>query len=322
MSAVESPVKVILNPYSGRGRAGRQREALCRALAQAGLAFDLEETRGPGHAIELARAAREMGYTTVVAAGGDGTVSEVMNGLAQAAGPDQVVGRLGLMPMGSANDFAAMVGCPRRLDQVARQIAAGRSRRVDLGFATYAPQGGETRQRYFDNNLGIGLEARVTLESYQIRWLSGTPLYVVAALRALHRYAGSRLELAWERPDGQVETRARATLMVTVGNTRRTGGGFYLTPDAVVDDGLLDVGIADAIPAWQVLTLLPLALFGRHTGHPAVTMIRCRRISVAGADGFPLHLDGEVVSDQAIRVDVTIQPGRLEVVGVGGHGPE
>src|SRR6476661_8319253 len=97
-------VKVILNPYSGRGGGAKAKPRICQALEQAGVHFDLAETNGVGHGIELARQARLDGYATVVAVGGDGTVSEVMNGLAQATPPGELVGKLGLLPLGTGND--------------------------------------------------------------------------------------------------------------------------------------------------------------------------------------------------------------------------
>ena len=106
-------VKVILNPYSGRGAAARGKEQMRAALARAGVVYDLVETTGVGHAVELAKQARHEGYTLLVAAGGDGTASEVMNGLAQVTPSDEVVGKLAIFPMGSGNDVAEMVGYPR-----------------------------------------------------------------------------------------------------------------------------------------------------------------------------------------------------------------
>jgi YegS/Rv2252/BmrU family lipid kinase len=308
-----SGVKIILNPYSGRGGGARMRPLLQQALARAGVEFDIAETQGVGHGIELARQARLQGYTTVVAAGGDGTFSEVMNGLAQAATPSDTVGRLALIPIGSGNDLADMLNYPRDLDAIAQVIAAGRTRCIDLGHATIR-SGTVVQERYFDNNMGVGFEARVTLESYKIKRMSGTPLYVVAALRALRHYTASRVELTLETEQGETQRKAQAVLLVTIGNSRRTGGGFYLTPDALMDDGLLDVGIADAVSRWRVLTLLPKALQGTHVSDPAFTLVRCRKIHISCRDTLPVQLDGEVAASNAEELAIEIQPQRLEIV--------
>ena len=306
-------VKVILNPYSGRGTGARAQPRLCEAFAQAGIDFDLAETSGVGHGIELARQARIDGYTTVVAVGGDGTVSEVMNGLALATANEVSVGKLGIIPLGTGNDFAAMVGCARKIEPAVQAIVLGKTRRIDLGQATIHT-GSNRIHRYFDNNLGVGFEAWVTLESYKIKRLSGVLLYLVAALRALHSYRPPHMDIQWETLAGETNRRAQKTLLVSVGNSRRTGGGFYLTPDARMDDGLLDLGIADAIPPLQVLFLLPKALFGKHTSDQAITLSRCRQLQIDCPEGMPVHLDGEVITAKANRVEINIQAGRLEVI--------
>lgn len=325
------PVKVILNPYAGRGRAGKAVDRVADAMQCAGLAFDIAVTTGRGHAIELARQARLDGFTVVAAAGGDGTVNEVLNGLAQAAPASDPVGKLALLPLGSGNDFADMVGCPRDLDQAAAIIAAGFVRQLDIGRASIravvpddspgldsATQSSATPEstlvRYFGNNMGVGLEAQVTLESYKIRRLQGTALYVAAALRALQNYCSPHMEIRCHSTDGTLWQRAEPTVLVTIGNSRRTGGGFYLTPHALMDDGLFDVGIAANMSTVRLLTLLPRALMGRHTGDPNITMLRSRRIQISCPEGLPVQLDGEVIAEQAGEIDVVIQPGRLQLL--------
>ncbi|NJN82202.1 MAG: diacylglycerol kinase family lipid kinase, partial [Caldilineaceae bacterium] len=101
---------------------------------------------------------------------------------------------------------------------------------------------------------------------------------------------------------------------VTVGNSPRTGGGFYLTPDALLDDGLLDIGILDNVSRWRILGLLPKALKGAHTNDPAVVMLRTRQLTLRSQEQMPVQLDGEVVTRNADSVEIELQPGRLEVV--------
>lgn len=306
-------VKVILNPYAGRGAGGRAKAHLTAALAQAAVTFDLAETTGVGHAVELARQARLAGYTTVVAVGGDGTISEVVNGLAQATPAGQVVGKLGILPLGTGNDFADIVGCSRDLATAARTLAAGQTRLVDLGH-TLIEHNGQKVERYFDNNMGVGFEAWVTLESYKIKRLRGALLYVVAALRALRSCPAPHITATWELADGTPGHYSDHALMISIGNSCRTGGGFYLTPDARLDDGLLDVGIAAAVSRWRILRLLPKALKGAHTTDPVITMLRCRSLQLACQAELPVQVDGEVIVRNADRVEITIQPGRLAVI--------
>lgn len=305
-------VYVIMNPTAGRGRTASTRTEIRRALEETGLDCEFAETSARGHAIELAAAARQAGFDVVAAAGGDGTTSEVMNGLYRAAAPGQPVGPLAVFPSGSGNDFIEMLGGPTSPAAVARSIVAQHTVTIDLGIADYRADGVTTR-RIFDNNLGLGFEAQVTLESYKLRRLRGTLLYVVAALRALRSYAAPRLSLSWCSAEGDTETRQLDALMVSVGNSARTGGGFYLTPAARMDDGLLDIAIAQSLSRWRILNLLPKALAGKHTTDPAVEMATCRQIRIECQSRVPMHLDGEVVTSALEWVDIRIDPQRLQV---------
>lgn len=292
---------------------------MAHAFARAGLQATILVTDGPGHATTLAEAARREGYAVVVAAGGDGTVSEVVNGLARRPPghplPDSrdPAATLGILPTGSGNDFAQVLGIPRNLERAVEIIARGQVRRLDLGVAELLTAQGFDR-RTFNNNLGIGLEAAVTLESYRIRRLQGLPLYLWAAVRTLQRYRAPSMAVTVHDDGGGVWRRTAPTLMVTVGNTRRAGGGFHLTPHAEPDDGYLDVGVAAALPAWRVALLLPRALWGGHANSPAVTMLRCARLAVAGPDGFPVQLDGEVVEHPATAVEISLRRRALVVL--------
>lgn len=293
-------VAIIFNPYAGRGRAQSRILAVQNALEAAGLSFDLLLTEGRGHAIELARQARQAGHPLVVAAGGDGTVNEVVNGLAQAAG-EGPVGPLGILPVGSANDFAESMGIDTDLHRAAQRLVRGYTRPADLG---------RVNDRYFDNNVGIGFEALVDIEAHKIKRLQGMPLYLIAVFRALVRFPFPVVDLEWD--EGRM-TRKRI-LLISVGNGWRVGGGFLITPDAQPDDGVLDLCIADALPRWQILRLLPKVMRGTHRDEPAVYLTRSTRLLIESADPLPAHADGEILWEDAHRIEITVEPGRLQVV--------
>ncbi len=295
-------IKVIVNPTAGRGRGRGVILPIERGLSELGVPFSLDVTSRPGEAVHLARQARDAGFATVVAAGGDGTVHEVVNGLAQAADAAGVdaVGRLAVLPIGSGNDMAAMSGVPLQLKDALQRLANPRTRRIDLG---------RINDRYFDNSIGAGFEAQVTVESHKIRRLRGVMIYLVAVFRALGSYPAPPMRVQWD--DGEVHKRI---LMVSVGNSRRAGGGFYVTPDAIQDDGLLDLGIADALPTWRILGLLPRVMRGTHKNDPAIYLTRSTRIVVECLHPLPVHADGEVIYTDARRLEISVQPRRLEVV--------
>lgn len=321
-----SSMLVIFNPNANHAGARRSRAHIQQAMTAAGLDPTVVETEGAGHATELARRAREDGVEMIVAAGGDGTVNEVVNGLAQAAdaaagapggAPEgEVAGTLGILPIGSANDFAAALGQPMKLSPVVQMLAQGRTRRIDLGRVTLTA-GGDSVERYFANNVGFGLEASVTVESTKIGWLNGVLLYGLAALRALAKYEPAPARVTWRTESGTEEHFDDETLLISVGNSPRVGGGFYLTPHAQMDDGLLDIGIARGISRWRTLGLLPKALNGSHLSDPAFSIVRSRCVHIACDAGQPVHADGEVLSEQAQRLSIELQPQRLQVVCAG-----
>jgi diacylglycerol kinase (ATP) len=287
---------VILNPKAGKHRAARRLEAVRRAW---GGRAEFWATEAPGHAEELAEKAVRAGFRVVAAAGGDGTVHEVVNGILRAGDPDV---RFAVIPVGSANDYAHALG----LDNGYRPPAP--LERVDVGVVS-KPSG---RRRYFVCCLGLGLNGMVTLESRAIRRLQGVALYGLATVRALwYRYAVPRMELT---ADG--ETWAGPTLMLSLMVGRREGG-FVMAPEARLDDGLFDYMHAGALSRWEVLKFLPrVALSGPPTDHPKVKLGRCRKMELKSEAPLVIHIDGEFFckpADGVTEVTVEMLPGALRV---------
>jgi YegS/Rv2252/BmrU family lipid kinase len=283
----------IVNPTSGRGRGRRVAERLPKLLAERGMAGDVVQTSGPGEAVSLAKAAARPGGR-IFAVGGDGTVHEVVNGLAGTGAT------FGLVPVGSGNDFARALGIPATIEGALEIIGRGRTARIDLG---------RFDDRWFANSVGVGFEAQVTIESRSIRRLRGFAIYVAALAKAMLRLRCPDLRIRTD--DATFEGRR---LLVSVGNGPRVGGGFLLTPDARLDDGWLDVCIAEAMGRLSVLRILPGSLDGTHVRHAEITMTRTRRLVIESSEGFPFHADGEVVDACRRRLEISIVPGALEVI--------
>ena len=283
---------VIFNPAAGRRRARRRLEQI---RAEWGAHVEFQPTEHAGHAVELAEQAAREGIPVVAAAGGDGTVHEVVNGLMRAGRPDV---RFALIPVGSANDFAYSL----------RHTAD--PQRIDVGRVR-APGG---RERYFACNVGMGLGGAVTWESRRIHHLQGVALYGLATLRALRQhFRHTWLDLqfdddpVWRTP----------TLLFSVLNGKREGG-FELAPRAELADGRLDFLHAGALSRWQVLCLLPrLALFGAPAEYPGVRQGRCRHVRLHSEEPLRVHTDGEFFCrpEQDVRaLEVELLPGRLRVL--------
>ncbi len=291
---------IVFNPQAGRGRGYKRAEEVRQALQAAGIEYESVVSEARGQAIELARRAALAGWKLIVAAGGDGTVNEVVNGL-MLAEAEGAASRLGVLPIGSGNDFAASLGIPLNLREAAKRLARAQVRRIDLGCIN---------GRYFDNNAGLGFEAMINVEAHRITWLRGQPQYLLAVFRAMASYPLPVVDIT--KDDGH--RLAKQILMISVGNSRRNGGGFLVNPDAVPDDGLLDLCIVDAISRPQILRLLPKAMTGSHRGEPAVELTRSTHLIVESADPLPVHADGEILWNDAHRVEITVEPGRLEVI--------
>lgn len=307
-------VMIILNPYAGRGHGGSVSAEIQEAFRRGNVSFELAETNAQDEATALAKQARQEGFEMIAAAGGDGTINEVVNGIAEATPEDETVGGLAVLPVGSGNDFADMVGAARSFDAAVNAIREGKSRRVDLGLVE-AQDSERTYRRFFDNNLGVGFEAQVTVESRQIKRLRGFAIYVWAALRALRAYDQPHFELGWTDGDGATHTESKPMLLISIGNSQRTGGAFYLTPDAEMDDGLLDMAFADAQSKIGILNLMPRAM--TRTGlysQKSVYFSRLRSICISSEKPVPVHTDGEVLSQGIEKLSITVQPGRLQVI--------
>jgi diacylglycerol kinase (ATP) len=288
---------VIFNPHSGRGRATRRLAKLQHEWADQAVFWPTDQ---PGHAEELAGKAAAGGFRVVIAAGGDGTVHEVANGLLSAGRPEVA---FGVVPIGSANDYANSLGID---EGVAPALA---QRKVDVGVVR--DQSG--RQRYFVCCLGVGFNGMVTLESRKIKRLQGIALYGLATLRALWNHHGCP---AMEITVDDLPPATSPTLMLTVLLGRREGG-FVMAPDAQLDDGLFDYIHAGDLSRWEVLKLLPrLALAGPPRDDPKIRLGRCRQITLRSPKALAIHVDGEFFArpeDDVREIRIEIQPAALSV---------
>lgn len=307
---------VILNPMSDHGRTGRL-QAQVAAWADEYGGCDLWLTERPGHATELARHALDKGFELVIAAGGDGTMHEVINGLVlsgSAAGPAAGTAAvpLGIIPLGSGNDYPHGLDLAEDPHKAFRRIFDGRRRVVDL--ALYEDERG--RSELAINGVGIGFDAIVSIQTRTITRIHGFAMYMLAVIRTLaFYYQTPNLRVSFD--DEMVEQK---TLMLPIGVGPRIGGGFLLTPDADMTDGLLDSCMVNPIGRPTLLRLLPEAMKGTHTDSPHVTMRRSRRIEVVSDMALPIHADGEIFAypeDNVRRLSVTSVPAALTVWGAG-----
>ena len=290
--------KVILNPYSGRWSALKRKDEATAALREAGIEFELALTEGPQHGIELAEQAARAGFSPIISAGGDGATGEVVNGLHRAA-PDGVLGPLGVLPLGTANDLVVNLGLPRDLREAARVIAAGHTRRIDLG---------KVNDWVFDNNSAVGLEPVVSIYNVRMTRLRGVIRYLVAALRAIAQKPEWTMRLEWD--DGSYEGPAS---LVSVGNCPLTGGVFRMAPAADPADGKLTFIYGFAPTRRKMLALLPKTMSGEHVNDPAIHQHHTRRLVIHTDPSSPLQVDGEVRAEALSDFTYVVLPARLDI---------
>lgn len=300
-------VKVILNPYANRWRAGGRLAEVQAALTAVSLTADIHATTSPGEGAVVARQAAAE-YDAVIAAGGDGTINEVINGLIQAAAEGQTV-PFGVLPIGTANDLSDTIPLPRDLSQAAQIVVAGHTRAIDA-VQVHVQTADRHFIHYFVNNCAIGMEPLVTLENTKIKRLSGNARYFVALVRALLKLRAWQMDIHFD----ETATFSGPAILLSVCNGPRTGGIFQMAPGAQFDDGYFDYVFAPGMPKRTVLALLPRLFKGTHIQHPQVQHGRAYRLTITCQPGTPMHADGELIADAATKIEYEILPGKIRLL--------
>ncbi len=261
-------------------------------------------TSAPGDAERFARERSMEADRVVVAIGGDGTVHEVARGL--------VGGRaaMAVLPQGSGNDFARMIRSPLGIEQALAWWSAAAPRGCDVGQVRLQTRSGRLVESHFINSLGIGFEADVAARAGRARVFRGFSRYLIAALIHLTRFRAPHMSLRWNDQHW-----SGPQFLIALGNGRSAGGGFLLTPEAEIDDGLLDLCRADDLPLHRLLRILPSVMRGTHARFDGVHSDRLARISIDCPEGCGLHADGEGLASDAIRIEVSLLPGALRLLG-------
>lgn len=295
------PANVILNPYSNRWNAGRRRGELEGALRKAGIDYKLSISERPGHIQELARQATLEGFSPILVAGGDGSIGEAINGLVQANGKGQLP-PIGVLPMGSANDFAYNLKIPSDLGQAVQSAVSTRIQPVDLG---------QVNNRFFINNSGVGLEPYITLIQERIPWINGIPRYLIAAVRGIMDKPAWKARMVWD--GGEYEG---PISLVTIGNGPRSGG-FYLSPHADPCDAKLSVVFGYRESRLSMLALLPKAFNpgpGSYVEAPGIQELDITHLEIRLNRPSPAHTDGEIFSKDILELEYSIHPGRVQLL--------
>jgi len=296
--------KVILNPYSNRWNSNKRWSEAEAALIKEKIPFDLAISEKPRHIIELTREAVEQGYSPIIAAGGDGTIGEVVNGMAKASkSKDDQFGPLGILPLGSANDLVDNLGLPKDLGKAAKVIAAGKTRKMDIG---------SVNGFYFANNSAIGLEPYITLKQEKIKSIKGIMRYLIAAVQGIWDNPQWNATIEWD--DGKYQG---PILLVSVGNAPRTGGVFFMAPHADPFDGKLTFVHGYRKTRGQIFKLLPKTMKpdkGSFVEMEGIEEMNATWVKIRVDKPTPAHTDGEIFSTELKEFDYKILPKKLEII--------
>jgi diacylglycerol kinase (ATP) len=300
---------IIVNPTSGGGRARRVSENILVGMERRGVNATMVATTVPRDAMRLGLEAARSGVDLVVAAGGDGTVHETANGLlrALAEGVDGPV--LGVLPLGSGNDFAKLVGPLDDLDRSMDILVEGEPRRFDAARASWVGA-----EHWFINAAGTGIDVEVVRQILRKRGRATATVarYLSAVLRALVRYRAIPLRITM---DGQVME--REVMIIAAANGRCIGGGFWICPNAEPEDGQFDICMVNRVSFAGALRALPLIMRGKHEKHPKVEMYRAKQVVIEamGPDALYFQMDGELHEPPDARaLTLRILPGALPVM--------
>ncbi len=300
--------KIIANPTAGGGAGERAIPQIERLLTKHSLDFDIVRTKQSWHAAELAREAVIAGYDVIVAAGGDGTANEVINGLMEAKQARKHSFAMGVLSVGRGNDFAHGVGVPHDLEHACQVLVENHRRPIDIGRVVGGmyPQG-----RYFGNCVGVGFDAIGTIEAAKLPRLGGFLSYFIAVLKTVFLYY--KAPLTTVEYDGQTLT--QPSLMISIMNGRRLGGGFMMAPDAEPDDGLFDLCIAHEVSRARIFSLIPHFLRGTQATQEPITTGQAARISITALEGsLPAQTDGEILCIDGQHMEIELLSRQIEVI--------
>jgi len=299
---------VIVNPTSGRGYAEKVIPEIEAGMRKHGLDFDLVRTERPWHAADIAEQAVIDGYDVVVLASGDGTANEAINGMMRARKKGHNKTALALLPVGTGNDMGYGLGIRGELEGNIETLARDQRKRIDVGFV----KGGDYPEgRYFANGVGIGFDAAVGFVAVEVRWARGLLAYLIAVIQTVFIYYKSpTVKITYNGT-----TFTQPSLMISIMNGQRMGGGFYMAPQSDPGDGHFDLCIVSEASRPRIFGLIPYFLKGTQASEPEITTGRTDKISVKAVKGvLPAHCDGETLCEKGQELSAEIIPSALEFI--------
>ncbi len=285
----EKHAQVIVNPIAGNHKCRRYIPALTAKLSDRGISHHLKVSQYQGHIKQLTLQARERGCKRIIVCGGDGTINEAINALV-----DSDV-KLGILPLGTGNDFARTLGIKENLDFACTVVRDEKVRKIDLVRVN--------GDKYYGSVGGIGFDAEVASWANRYkRFAPGATIYLLAILAKLFTYRFKQVSIVHDtgKHTGEI-------LMAAIGNTEWYGGGINITPTAIMDDGVLDICVVQKINKLKLLLFFPSVLKGTHTRFSEVKLYRTKKISITSETPLQLLGDGEILGETPVSLEVIPQ---------------
>jgi YegS/Rv2252/BmrU family lipid kinase len=279
----------IVNPNAGNGKGHKDWNLIAELMKAEKLSIKAKFTEAKGDAVRITQEAVKEGCRNIVTIGGDGTLNEVVNGVFTDTSFHPETISLALIPVGTGNDWGRMFGIPSDYEKAVKIISNGKKMLHDIGMMTYF-EGAEQKKRYFINIAGLGFESVVVKRTnhQKDRGRSGKAIYFYNLLMSLLSYKNTPAEII---VDG--EKRTADVFSINVGNGRYCGGGMRQTPDALPDDGLLDVTVINGIGKFEIIRSLKMLYDGTILSHPKIDGYKCKNLKVRSDSILWAEADGE-----------------------------
>ncbi|HEY69615.1 MAG TPA: YegS/Rv2252/BmrU family lipid kinase [Anaerolineae bacterium] len=299
-------VKLIFNPHADRGRAWNIASPLQSIVERYGNT-EWSATEYPGHATELAEQAAEEGFGIVASIGGDGTTHEVVNGLMRIPEADRPL--LACVPVGSGNDFSANVGVVQEPEKAMHRVFTGDIKTIDMMIVK--DNTGHTE--YIDNTMGIQFGAFATLHSHSITRLQGFAMYLWAVIKTIIlNHDAPHVTIETDQ-----ETLAHHIQYLVICNGPREGGGFFVAPDAIPDDGILDYAMIQRVSRLMMFRIVPEVMNGTHGKFKKVKLGQFHHLKLVSERPLAIHTDGEILAgftSEITELEVNILPKALKII--------
>jgi YegS/Rv2252/BmrU family lipid kinase len=306
-------IVALVNPQSQNGALGRKWPEVSRVLRREIGAFEEVFTERPGHAPSLVREALRAGCERVLVVGGDGTISEAVNGFFENGEPIARGASLGVVPFGTGGDFRRTIGVPRSLGEAARAVAGGKVRAIDVGLLEHHTRDGGTRAQVFANIASFGISGVVDrLVNESSKRLGGRVSFMIGSLRAAWRYTNQRVRITFD--DDARDAVDMTINTVAVANGRYFGGGMCVAPDAELDDGFFDVVAIGDVSRSKMIFASPRLYRGTHLSMEEVSHRRARTVRAEPIGSEPVELDVDGETPGILPATFRVLPRALDLV--------